>query len=183
VWHAKPGRPWGYEIVVPLHSLDGEMVSLQARTTCRAIGDAPRVMTPRGGKGSTVVFASVRGLALLRGERPAGPVLLGEGLTDHLTLTLAAAGRWPVLSTPGASVARSAIDEWARGRTVLVALDQDAAGERAAYEVAERVRAHGGWPRRMRWDEAQKDANDALLAAGLERFMDELLAAIEEVKA
>jgi DNA primase len=71
--------------------------------------------------------------------------------------------------------------EWTRGRTVLVALDQDAAGARAAYEVAERVRAQGGWPRRVRWDEAEKDANDALLAAGPERFMDELLAAIEEV--
>ena len=70
------------------------------------------------------------------------------------------------MAAPGVSFAARGIDAWAHGRTVWIALDADAAGQRALVSTAREVRRHGGTPFRVRWPEGTKDANDVLRAVG-----------------
>jgi hypothetical protein len=104
-------------------------------------------------------------------------VILGEGLTDSLALSIAAPGV-PILAAPGVDSAERAVGAWAEGRRVFVALDGDAPGELAVPAVARAIARWGGWPLRLRWPTGAKDANDALLALGLERFADGIEAAM-----
>ena len=113
-------------------------------------------------------FANMAALDMIRGGREHQVALFGEGLTDYLALLLATS--IPLLCSPGVSVAGSAIGPWATGRTVLVALDADEAGDTAAKSVAGRIRELGGQPLRLRWPGGSKDACSVLEVNGLEEL-------------
>jgi DNA primase len=130
-------------------------------------------MTPKGSSISGTVFADSRGRELLRGElAEGGSVILGEGLTDALALAIASP--MPVLTAPGTGVAAAAVGPWARGRSVLLALDFDDAGNGAVKPVSRALFEQGATVRRLLWPKPAKDACDALVlmgAAGLGNFL------------
>ena len=170
-------RRWpqdSYHLVVPLYDVQtGELASIQARTIDEAV--RPRTRFPRGARASGVVFANAMGLQVLRGGRPGLPVILGEGLTDFLALSLSSYP--PVLAVPGVAAASSAIGPWAEGRDIRIAFDTDAAGDAVVPQVVRKIyRAGGHSVVRTRWPRGAKDACDALQLLGAEGFAEMLLA-------
>jgi len=108
-----------------------------------------------------------------------GKVILGEGLTDFLALSIAAPV--PVLSVPGASFFAAAIGPWVAGRDVYLAADNDEAGEAAIPPTARAALERGARNVfAITWPEGCKDACDAIAALGaigLSEFLEcELLA-------
>ena len=101
-------------------------------------------------------------------------------MSDHLALTITSPV--PVLSVPGVGVARHAIGDWARGRQVVIALDNDEAGTKHVQDVADEVYAAGGQASRLTWPDGHKDACDVLAARGEDGFMKFLDEALSEVK-
>jgi hypothetical protein len=154
----------GYRIVCPLYDLSGTLVNVQARSVT---GRTPRLMTPKGSKLAGTVFADAKGLALIRGETlKADTVVLGEGLTDMLALAIGSPV--PVLAAPGTSNAVAAVGRWARDRIVILALDNDDAGNEAAPRVANAVYQHGGRRvLRVAWPNGATDACDVVTQLGM----------------
>src|SRR4029077_14356612 len=112
------------------------------------------------------VFATRSGRELLQnGAIEGGKVLLGEGLTDFLALSIVAPV--PVLSAPGASFLASTIGSWVVGQDLYLAADNDDAGEGAIQPTA-RAALRGGARNvfAITWPEGCKDACDALAALG-----------------
>lgn len=171
-----------YRLICPLFDLDGDLVNLQGR----AIGvQTPRTLFPRDSRAKGAVFANSCGLDVIRGSGQSQfPVILGEGLTDHLALTLTCSH--PVLSAPGTSLAVSAIGPWVRERVLLVALDADEAGDRAVRAVANAAYAFGATSvLRVKWEPPYHDACDVLLAAGpvtLSRWIEHQLTEFHDVQ-
>lgn len=159
-------RHWpgaGYRIVLPLYDLTGQMTNVQGRCIRPA---RTKVLFPAGSRARAVAFANTEGLALLgTPAENSSPVLLGEGLTDHLALTITAPG--PVLSVPGTSVAASIIEGWVQGRSLLLAFDDDRAG-RSGVEAVKRAFFRCGGDRlyELTWPRGCNDANDTLLSLG-----------------
>ena len=99
--HLWPWQDIGWRIVVPLYDIyTGVLTNVQAR----AVREAPtKVRTPKGTRLGGTAFANPSALRLLRGESVAhGPIVLGEGLTDLLGLSIAIDN--PVVSAPGTGV-------------------------------------------------------------------------------
>jgi len=146
-----------YRIVAPLLSQRGLIANIQARAI-----DAhrmPKTMVPLGSRVSGTVFADRRGQRLLRGEANDPIVVLGEGLTDMLALSIASP--FPVITAPGTSNAVAAIGHWVRDRWILLALDRDLAAEMQVQRVAEAIHRYGGrGVRRVIWPGTAKDACD-----------------------
>jgi hypothetical protein len=170
---ALPGalRSWperGYRLVVPLyHSRGGELVNLQARALRSDV--RPKTLFPEGSRAARAVFADSRGLAVLRGEGSRAAVLVGEGLTDHLCLSVHSPHA--VVSAPGAGGAARALGPWVRGREVVLALDCDRAGERGAEAAAREACLQGAKViRRVCWPPGVKDASEALERLGPARL-------------
>lgn len=161
-----PGR--GYRLVVPLYDRAGRVVNVQARAITKT---TPKTLFPPGSRAAGTLFADRRGQQVLTG-RWTGPrqVLLGEGLTDHLALTIASP--IPVLSAPGTGMAAAGIGRWAAGRAVFVALDGDPAGAAATTAAAKQVHAMGGQPLRVAWPGHKKDACEVLEEYGVEFLAD-----------
>jgi len=161
----------GYRLVAPLFDPRGEVANVQARAVN---GRTPKTLFPSGSSASGTLFACTRGVQLLRGEWT-GPrcYILGEGLTDHVALTIASPA--PVLCAPGTGMAAAGIGAWARNAVVYVALDFDDAGTRAVDAVASRAYSFGARAvRRLEWPFEAKDACEVLDRAGvegLERFL------------
>ena len=95
-----------------------------------------------------------------------GIVILVEGMTDFLALTIVSS--LPVLGAPGAGMARHSIAKWVRGRELYLGLDMDKAGlsevvptARAAYECGAEAVYRLPWP-------YGQDACDALKRMGAE---------------
>ncbi|MCC7173087.1 MAG: toprim domain-containing protein [Planctomycetes bacterium] len=160
-----------YRIVAPLYDQRGELVSVQARAITRR---EPKTLFPKGSRANGASFASKRALELLASGVPEHDiVVLGEGLTDFLALV--AATPIPVLCAPGTGFVTSSIGPWVHGRTLLLALDNDAAGDAALGPAAEAAYAAGA--RRVvkvRWPSGCKDACDVVAQrelAGLEAFL------------
>ena len=170
----------GYRIVMALYSMrTGEIQSLQARSIRPHA--TPKTLLLRNIPVQGAVFTNERGLALIRGETDASTVILAEGLTDHLALTIHTDAA--VFSAPGASAAVSLMNSWIKGRRLVVALDRDAAGDAAAAEVMRRAfLLRTSSVQRLTWPEPSKDACDALKQLGPERFSEFVSHALKEHK-
>lgn len=155
----------GYLVIAPLYDGAGELVNIQARCVRPA---HPKTLVPSGSRVSETVFANRAGLALLRGEcANVNRVILGEGLTDSIALSFLT--DVPALTSPGCGSAAKSIGPWVKGRDLLLALDNDAAGERSIRPIAKEAYAHGAtsvW--RMHWPRGMKDICDVLSVLGPE---------------
>jgi DNA primase len=171
-----------YRLVAPLRDASGQVVGLQARAVLPLPAGAPRVRSPRGGRIREALFLSMSAVDALRGHLPRVPTIVGEGLSDFLALAVVAAGRWPVAALPGVGGAGGDIvGRLGRGRTVILALDQDEPGEKAACRAAGTISAAGGRPKRLRWPPGHKDACDLVEAYGLEALEAALAEAVGNV--
>jgi hypothetical protein len=156
-----PGR--GYWVVAPLYDASGAIANIQGRSVN---GTTPKTLFPAGSKASGTLFAGRRGLDVLRGGDPGAPVLLAEGLTDYLALSIASP--IPVLSAPGTGMCASGIGPWARDRVVYLGLDCDEAGGNAVSPTAQAAFQNGARRlRRIRWPTGCKDACDVIAKFGL----------------
>lgn len=161
----------GYRLVAPLFDQSGVITNVQARAVN---GRSPKTLFPAGSSASGSLFACARGVRALRGEWcDARCFLLGEGLTDHVALTIASP--IPVLSAPGTSMAAAGVGAWVRDAVLYVALDFDLAGNSALRAVSERAYLFGARQvRRLEWSGGAKDACDVVDRAGvvgLEAFL------------
>jgi hypothetical protein len=146
-----------YRIIAALLSQRGLIANVQARAIDR--GRTPKTMVAKGSRVSGTVFADRRGQWLLRGEADDPVVVLGEGLTDMLALSIASP--FPVITAPGTSNAVASIGPWVKGRHILLALDRDLAAEMQVKSVAHAIHEHGGrGVRRVIWPGTAKDACD-----------------------
>lgn len=165
-------RSWfdlGCRLVVPLFDLRGELVNVEGRNV---LGREPRLLFPTGSTARGVVFANPQGRDALRGNSSSRSCVLAEGLTDFLALSTVPG--LAVLSAPGAGVAKHAIGAWAAGCEVVLALDNDKAGEAARGSACQAAYAHGATSVRwIEWPTGFKDACHVLDRSGgdgLERF-------------
>ena len=107
------------------------------------------------------------------GDLDAGEVVFGEGLTDLLALAIASP--FPVITAPGTANAVACVGSWARGRRVLLALDNDESGRKAAPPTAAALYGQGATRViAVTWPGNAKDACDVVAArgvVGLEEFL------------
>lgn len=146
------GDGWHPTLVAPVRALSGQLTGIQ-RTyltrTGRKIGeDNPKLS-----------LGIVRGGAIRLGE-PAGELMLCEGLEDGLSLAqeLAGAAIW-VAAGAGMMAAVCVPDDVS---SIVIAADNDEAGEAAAQRAAEAFARPGRRVSIMRPDPAFKDWNDQL---------------------
>jgi hypothetical protein len=163
----------GHQLVGALYDYGGEVAGVQARTVLRR---EPKTLFPKGGKVKGLAFADRRGLDVLRGARAdAVGVVLGEGFTDYLGLSVASP--LPVLAAPGTTFAADAVGPWVRGRILYLALDNDDAGEKAVGQVAAQAYAQGcARVQRIRWPEQCKDACEVVALRGIQGLEEFLVA-------
>jgi hypothetical protein len=161
----------GYRLVVPLYGPDGQLTAVQARSITNS---SPKTLFHPGAKVSGSLFANRAGLELMRGSwHGAARVVMAEGLTDFLALSVLS--EMPVFGAAGTSFVAPGIGPWVRSMELILALDNDAAGNsilkpasNRAFECgAERVGS-------VRWPSGCKDACDALVRVGRVR-LDRLL--------
>lgn len=161
----------GYQLVVPLYDEAGQLVNVQARSIINPPWKGKKVWFPGGSRARGTRFASPDALKILRGEsrgdeprgcEPRGcePVLIGEGLTDFLALSITSP--IPLMAAPGTSNAAACIGPWAKARKVYLALDGDEAGARALKPASRRVRELQGTPFGVNWPNGRKDACEVL---------------------
>ena len=139
-------------IVAPVTSASGALEGIQ-RTFLTIDG---RKLPVRDAKLS---LGQVRGGAIRLSE-PAAELVLCEGLEDGLSLAQEMPGA-SVWAAPGAGMLR-AMCLPPNVASVIIAVDNDAAGEQAARRAAERFASEGRHVRIMRPDPAYKDWNDQL---------------------
>lgn len=158
----------GYRIALPLYDpKTGALVSFQFRRATDACDERPRVMT-LAGLLNGAVFGSVA-----NDMKPNEPLFVTEGLIDTLAALSASPVRagetngeskyLRVVGFPGATSAhrlREGFGAQLCGRDVLIALDGDTAGEKAASELALDLATAGAKPYRLRT--AEKDLADEL---------------------
>lgn len=163
-----------HRIVVPLYNLKGELVNIQSRSIKQGV--ERKVLFPADSTARGTVFANLYGLELLRGAKFTiqTPVIMCEGLTDYLCLSIHYTG--PVFGIPGTGMASSAIGDWAREQNVFLALDNDKAGDEAIGNTTKLlIESAARSVSRLKWPRDIKDACDALAALGAERFQSYLI--------
>lgn len=178
--HVHPAiRSWvkrQYCVVAPMYDVrDGTLVNVQARRVVPSDKRNPKTLVPAGSRAAGTCFANEAGRAMLSGQAVACPnVVLGEGLTDHLALTIALGDSTAVISLPGVGNAVRSIGPWAQGRVLYVATDNDDAGKRVLNFIARAAREHGASKSfAVTWPKHTNDACDALShlgADGLRQF-------------
>lgn len=139
-------------IVAPVTGASGAMEGIQ-RTFLTADGRKLPVRDPK------LSLGRVRGGAIRLAE-PAEELVLCEGLEDGLSLAQELPGAC-VWAAPGAGMLAS-ICLPPIVSSVIIAADNDAAGEQAARRAGERFASEGRHVRIMRPDPAFKDWNDQL---------------------
>jgi hypothetical protein len=153
----------GHCLIAPLYDLTGSVACIQSRSVRN--GD-PKILAPTGGRVKGTLFADERGLAVLRGSAPTTQaVIYGEGLTDSLALAIASP--IAVLCAPGTNNAVAGIDTWTRSRQVVIALDNDSAGQAQVDPVAAALSANrADRVFRLTWPKGCKDACDVVAQLG-----------------
>ena len=152
----------GYRIIAPLRNARGAVANVQGRCIWPA---EKKAVFPKGSRAKGTVFASATGCDLLRGASSWERVILAEGLTDYLALSIYSPV--PVVSAPGTGMAASAVGPWVKGLDVYIALDADPAGRSAVTEVARKVFACGGrHVRRIGWPGGCKDPCEVIQRFG-----------------
>lgn len=139
-------------LVAPVTGPDGSLEGIQ-RTFLTADGQKLTIADPK------LSLGRVRGGAIRLGET-AGELILCEGLEDGLSLAQELPGA-TIWAAPGAGMLVSMMLP-AGVSAVVIAADNDAAGEAAAIRAAERFASEGRSTRVMRPDPAFKDWNDQL---------------------
>lgn len=140
-------------LLAPFEMLDGSITAIH-RTYLTPAGAKLPVPNPRR------TLGPVRGAAIRLGQ--AGErLIICEGLEDGLTLFQNLDGEWPVWAAGGASflplmVIPGTVQE------LIIAADNDAAGERAAHSAADRFGVGERGVRIMRPSPGFKDFNDEL---------------------
>lgn len=125
----------------------------------RALGDVEHKHERfRSMRGSTPCLLGIDSLA----ARPDAPVLLCEGLVDTVTGQQMWGESHAVVGILGAGGLKPEMAAPLRGRTVVVALDPDAAGEKGAQSVAQTLHRIGCEVRRLVVPHPAKDLNDWL---------------------
>lgn len=171
----------GYRLLLPVYDEQGLVVSIQAR--CIAPDVQRRVLFPKGSRIKGAVFANSVGVSLLGQRRPPTDVVLfGEGLTDFLAIA-SAASTYAVLAAPGTSFACPAAGRWARQAVVVVAMDNDEAGQRCIEALGPRLYELGAKDvLRVQWPNGCKDACDLVKEVGVIGLSDFLKRQIGEVE-
>jgi len=148
------------------HPRMGQHPALVAPVTCSSgdVGGIQRTFFTTEGRKLAVAdpklsLGRIRGGAIRLGE-PAGELILCEGLEDGLTLAQELPGTC-VWAAPGAGML-AAMRLPSDVSRVIIAADNDAAGEQAAIRAAETFAREGRHVRIMRPDPAFKDWNDQL---------------------
>lgn len=139
-------------IVAPVTGATGSLEGIQ-RTFLTADGRKVPVRDPK------LSLGRVRGGAIRLGE-PAAELLLCEGLEDGLSLAQELPGAC-VWAAPGAGML-AAMCLPPTVSSVIIAADNDAAGDQAAQWAGERFASEGRQVRIMRPEPAYKDWNDQL---------------------
>ena len=172
-----PGR--GFRLVVPLFNESGELVNIQAR---RVVSGDPKTLFPKNSFARQVLFATDLGLEVLRDRACAHDVVLvAEGLTDYLAI--AAAASVPVLAVPGAGIADAVIGPWITNKTLVLALDQDTAGETASREAGRAAWRQGAaGVHKITWPQGCKDACDTLMQLGGGGFSELIESAVDAAR-
>ena len=147
-----PGAGQHSAIVAPVTGTSGALEGIQ-RTFLTADGCKLPVRDPK------LSLGRVRGGAIRLAEL-AAELVLCEGLEDGLSLAQELPGA-SVWAAPGAGML-AAISLPPIVSSVIIAADNDAAGEQAARRTAERFASEGRQVRIMRPDPAYKDWNDQL---------------------
>lgn len=160
-------RSWparGYRVAAAVCNLEGAIVSLHAR---RTRDGAPKTHFPEGRLPHGVLLANAHGVAVLaQREQLPGLVVFGEGLTDHLALSLA--HDVPVLSPPGTGFFAASVGPWTAHKRVALAVDCDEATEALVPALSDRLRLFGATDViRVRWPAGCKDACAVLERHGL----------------
>lgn len=145
----------GYRVLAPLYAVDtSDIVNVQARSIVENPPRGIKTMTPKGSRLAESVFANEAGRAVLRGEqRTTAPTLIAEGLTDALAAVGTIWESYPVLSVPGATNASSVIGDWAKGRALLFAFDNDETGIREMKKAAALAVEHGATALQLELDD------------------------------
>lgn len=145
-WPGGRARTW--RVVVRAWDRLGEPVSLHAR----AVGQPPEVngrrlpktLWPKGMDSGGLLFADAAGVRLLRGAAEGlWGLVVAEGLTDWLALAAYAATRPPGVAVVGGTSGGWSALQGVRlpdGCDVVVAVDEDAAGDRYAVEICTALR-------------------------------------------
>lgn len=124
------GVDWpAHLLAIPWRTLRGEVDTIQRRAIDRR---GPKYVFPRGAARPTWPY----GVERLAGAKSTAEIVLVEGAIDALARRALDDADRVVLGLPGAQGWRA---EWAflaAGRTVRLALDADAAGDKAAAELA-----------------------------------------------
>jgi len=129
-------------IVIPIENGMGKLVAYAGRSVD---GTEPRYKLPAGFKKSQVLFNLCRAIEDSDGaEGSAGAVVLVEGFFDCMKVTQA---ELPCVALMGCSMSDEQESQLALNfRQVIIALDGDEAGRKAAVEIAARL-AHKLWVR------------------------------------
>lgn len=115
-------------VVIPVRDEAGEVVYWQARTLDKS--NPKKVINPRADKSGIVYRAG------------AGPSLaLTEDILSTLKLGKCGVESWALLGTKLSSVVATRL--LTEGRPIVVALDPDGAGQRAAKGITKQLRAYG----------------------------------------
>lgn len=133
-WFTRPAN----RLVLPWRGTDGAIDVLQRRVLDAS---EPKYVFPTG-RSPLCPF----GAEVLRATDAASPLVYCEGALDVLALRLISwrdhLGLVP-LGLPGVDGWRAGWAAWAKGRTAMIALDADAAGERKVAQIAEDLYAAG----------------------------------------
>ena len=114
---------------------------------------APKTRWPVGREASGLLFASAEGLALLSGwptDRPPPEVVVGEGLTG--LLGAGTRQRRPVLCATSGGWSALRDVRWPVGAVVIIATDNDTAGDAYARKIREAL-PRGVRTRRLVWQD------------------------------
>lgn len=138
--------PWStlWPLVIPAYEADGTLASMHGRAVHPVAKDGetgpPRKTTwPAGCEAIGLLFADpVLARPLLRGlGAPGSKVLIVEGLTDYLAASALLRGRYGVLGIASGSAPALGLVRWPERTTLLIATDNDTAGERYAAAIVE----------------------------------------------
>ncbi|MEM7260732.1 MAG: DUF3987 domain-containing protein [Planctomycetota bacterium] len=134
-----------HRVIVPVYDVgSGALVNVQARSI--EDGGHRKIDSPAGVQLARTAFMNDRALAAVCGakldEDQRRVLVVGEGLIDHLTL-LSLGLPFATIAAPGASQANRCLGVWARGWTLIAALDNDEAGRKATAKLSEHARAVG----------------------------------------
>lgn len=167
----------GYRFVAPFYNHAGELVGIQGR---KIDAGEPKTMFPKGSKVKGNAFANPMALARFgEGPREAGVVMVGEGLTDYCAL--AGLAEFAVVSAPGTSFVSACVTDWAKNAVVILAVDNDAAGQKTVIPAARAAFEHGATRVvRVVWPGGAKDACDALEKLGPEGLKDFIRGVLEQ---